>query len=70
MLHCRSYIYVSFSKLSSMLYYKKVEQLKHFEYLIRRFSGLSLIPTILLSQLFRIIYNNKGNKEVLVHPNG
>ena len=70
MLHCRSYIYVSFSKLSSMLYYKKVEQLKHFEYLIRRFSGSPLILTILLSQLFRIIYNNKGNKEVLVYPNG
>ena len=53
-----------------MLYYKNFEQLKNIEYLIRRFSGSTLIPTILLSQLFKIIYNNQGNKEVLVYPNG
>ena len=50
--------------------YKKFEQLKNIKYLIKRFSGSALIPAILVSQLFRIIYNNKGNKEVLVYPNG
>lgn len=47
-----------------MLYCTKFEQPKDFEYLIKRISGL--IPSILVPQLFKIIYNNKGNKEVLV----
>lgn len=42
----------------------KFEQPKDFAYPIKRFSGL--IPAILVSQLFRIIHSNKGNKEVLV----
>ena len=46
-----------------MLYYKKFEQLRNIEYLVRRFSGLTSIPTIPVSQLFRIINNNKGNKK-------
>ena len=50
--------------------YKKFEQLKNIKYLIKRFSGSTLIPAILVSQLFRVIYNTKGNKEVLVYPNG
>ena len=63
MLHCRSYIYVSFSKLSSIFYYKKFEQLNNIEYLIRRSSVLTLIPTILVSQLLELFITTKEIKK-------
>ena len=69
MLHSRSYVYVYFYKQSSMQYYMQFELLKNIEHLIRRFSGSTLISTELVSQLFRIIYNNKGNKVVRVYRN-
>ena len=70
MLHSRSYVYVYFYKQNSMLYYMQFELLKNIEHLIRKFSGSTLISTELVSQLFRIIYNNKGNKVVQVYSNG
>ena len=36
-----------------MLYYQKFEQLINIEYAIKRFSGLTLIPRILVSQLMK-----------------
>ena len=52
-----------------MIYYKQIEQLKNIQYLIKRFSRSTIYPPILVSQLLRIVYNIKGNKEVLVYPN-